>query len=292
MRFVSGAESVTGQNLVACQVKDQIYFYTIKPIMPDQELLVWYCKEFAERLNYSVNGELMEKKIRKFIFEKNRFYNYEIDEKINQFFLFLSFSSFSLDCIGEQLLSDNEVDSSSNMKRENHVDSNDDDIMCAPCPSSLIKESLKRNITARLSLNHQTNSSETSPLENLNLVFTSLQKSTNEDNSSNQLSNLNSHSNSNSNGKLSQTSSRNNSSSISSRTFNNNSNDVCALSNPDEHRTDEGYHSNGGQDELTPPDDSTSEDSDSENNYVLDFSVKGTSTKVLVEQKKEELEVN
>lgn len=59
----------------------------------------------------------------------------------------------------------------------------------------------------------------------------------------------------------------------------------------DEHRTDEGYHSNGGQDELTPPEDS-SEDSDSENNYVLDFSVKGTSTKVLVEQKKEELEVS
>lgn len=67
MRFVSGAESVVGQNLVACQVNNQIYFYTVKPIMPDQELLVWYCKEFAERLNYSVNGELMEKKIRKSI---------------------------------------------------------------------------------------------------------------------------------------------------------------------------------------------------------------------------------
>ena len=68
MRFVSGAESVAGQNLVACQVNNQIYFYTVKPIMPDQELLVWYCKEFAERLNYSVNGELMEKKIRKSIY--------------------------------------------------------------------------------------------------------------------------------------------------------------------------------------------------------------------------------
>lgn len=66
MRFVSGAESVNDQNLVACQFENQIYFITIKPIMPDQELLVWYCKEFAERLNYSVNGELMEKKIRKF----------------------------------------------------------------------------------------------------------------------------------------------------------------------------------------------------------------------------------
>ena len=36
--------------------------------------------------------------------------------------------------------------------------------------------------------------------------------------------------------------------------------------------TDDGYHSNGGPDELTPPEDSS--DSDSDNNYVLDFSVK------------------
>lgn len=38
-------------------------------------------------------------------------------------------------------------------------------------------------------------------------------------------------------------------------------------------RSDEGYHSNGGQDDVfTPPEDSS--DSDSDNNYVLDFSVK------------------
>lgn len=37
--------------------------------------------------------------------------------------------------------------------------------------------------------------------------------------------------------------------------------------------TDDGYHSNGGPDEsLTPPEDSS--DSDSDNNYVLDFSCK------------------
>lgn len=40
-------------------------------------------------------------------------------------------------------------------------------------------------------------------------------------------------------------------------------------------RSDEGYHSNGCHDELTPPEDSS--DSDSENNYVLDFSVKSGS---------------
>lgn len=48
-----------------------IYFYTIKPILPNQELLVWYCREFAERLNYPLTGELMLQRIRKltFIFE-------------------------------------------------------------------------------------------------------------------------------------------------------------------------------------------------------------------------------
>lgn len=34
-------------------------------------------------------------------------------------------------------------------------------------------------------------------------------------------------------------------------------------------RSDEGYHSNGYHDEFTPPEDSS--DSDSDNNYVLDF---------------------
>lgn len=41
-----------------------IYFYTIKPILPNEELLVWYCREFAERLNYPSTGELMLQRIR------------------------------------------------------------------------------------------------------------------------------------------------------------------------------------------------------------------------------------
>lgn len=44
-----------------------IYFYTIKPILPNQELLVWYCKEFAERLNYPLSGELMLQRISKYL---------------------------------------------------------------------------------------------------------------------------------------------------------------------------------------------------------------------------------
>ncbi|XP_022248335.1 PR domain zinc finger protein 2-like, partial [Limulus polyphemus] len=63
MRYVNPAYSSESQNLVACQIRQHIYFYTIKPIAPNQELLVWYCKEFAERLNYPLTGELMLQRI-------------------------------------------------------------------------------------------------------------------------------------------------------------------------------------------------------------------------------------
>ena len=45
----------------------EIYFYTVKPVVPNTELLVWYCREFAERLNYPLTGEMMLEKIRKFL---------------------------------------------------------------------------------------------------------------------------------------------------------------------------------------------------------------------------------
>ncbi|XP_015124265.1 GATA zinc finger domain-containing protein 7 [Diachasma alloeum] len=64
MRYVNPAYSSESQNLIACQYKMNIYFYTIKPILPNQELLVWYCREFAERLNYPLTGELMLQRIR------------------------------------------------------------------------------------------------------------------------------------------------------------------------------------------------------------------------------------
>ncbi|GAB6024081.1 PR domain containing [Chamberlinius hualienensis] len=64
MRFVNPAYSSSNQNLVAFQHERQIFFYTIKPVAPNQELLVWYCKEFAERLNYPPTGELMLQRIR------------------------------------------------------------------------------------------------------------------------------------------------------------------------------------------------------------------------------------
>eukprot|EP00066_Takifugu_rubripes_P018309 XP_011607575.1 PREDICTED: PR domain zinc finger protein 1-like isoform X2 [Takifugu rubripes] len=50
MRYVNPARSVAEQNLVACQNNGEIYFYTIRPVEPNQELLVWYSQEFAQRL--------------------------------------------------------------------------------------------------------------------------------------------------------------------------------------------------------------------------------------------------
>ncbi|XP_065332689.1 PR domain zinc finger protein 1 isoform X1 [Cloeon dipterum] len=64
MRYVNPADSAESQNLIACQYKTNIYFYTTKTIQPDQELLVWYCREFAERLNYPLTGGQMLQRIR------------------------------------------------------------------------------------------------------------------------------------------------------------------------------------------------------------------------------------
>ncbi|XP_040920068.1 PR domain zinc finger protein 1 [Toxotes jaculatrix] len=58
MRYVNPACSVEEQNLVACQSGLEIYFYTIKPLQLGQELLVWYCPEFAQRCNYPPLGQL------------------------------------------------------------------------------------------------------------------------------------------------------------------------------------------------------------------------------------------
>ncbi|KAM9355936.1 PR domain zinc finger protein 1 isoform 2-T2 [Pholidichthys leucotaenia] len=52
MRYVNPACTVEEQNLVACQSGLDIFFYTIKPLQPGQELLVWYSHEFARRCNY------------------------------------------------------------------------------------------------------------------------------------------------------------------------------------------------------------------------------------------------
>ncbi|XP_047617693.1 PR domain zinc finger protein 1 isoform X3 [Phacochoerus africanus] len=58
LRYVNPALSAPEQNLAACQNGMNIYFYTIKPIPANQELLVWYCRDFAERLHHPYPGEL------------------------------------------------------------------------------------------------------------------------------------------------------------------------------------------------------------------------------------------
>ncbi|KAH3889022.1 hypothetical protein DPMN_013068 [Dreissena polymorpha] len=59
MHYVNFSYNSSQQNLIACQIDFNIYFYTIKPIPPNTELLVWYCREYAERLNVPKTGEEM-----------------------------------------------------------------------------------------------------------------------------------------------------------------------------------------------------------------------------------------
>lgn len=48
---------MTVMNLVACQHQEHIYFYTIRDIMPNEELMVWYCRDFAKRMGYDIDPE-------------------------------------------------------------------------------------------------------------------------------------------------------------------------------------------------------------------------------------------
>lgn len=57
MRFVASAYNMTVMNLVACQHQEHIYFYTIRDIMPNEELMVWYCRDFAKRMGYDIDPE-------------------------------------------------------------------------------------------------------------------------------------------------------------------------------------------------------------------------------------------
>ncbi|XP_028996740.1 PR domain zinc finger protein 1 [Betta splendens] len=65
MRYVNPALAVEKQNLVACQSGLDVYFYTIQPLQPGQELLVWYCSEFARRCGYPPLGQLEQSQAQK-----------------------------------------------------------------------------------------------------------------------------------------------------------------------------------------------------------------------------------
>ncbi|XP_041964323.1 PR domain zinc finger protein 1a isoform X1 [Alosa sapidissima] len=69
MRYVNPAHSEQEQNLAACQNGMSIYFYTVQAIPAGQELLVWYCPEFARRLHYPASGEIMMQKLKQSLME-------------------------------------------------------------------------------------------------------------------------------------------------------------------------------------------------------------------------------
>ncbi|XP_067093825.1 PR domain zinc finger protein 1a [Osmerus mordax] len=69
MRYVNPAHSASEQNLAACQNGMEVYFYTVRPVAPGAELLVWYCPEFAQRLHYPPSGELMMQKLKQSLLE-------------------------------------------------------------------------------------------------------------------------------------------------------------------------------------------------------------------------------
>lgn len=50
MRNVRMASNKESQNLVACQMDNDIFFYTIRSIMPNTELLFLYSREYAQRM--------------------------------------------------------------------------------------------------------------------------------------------------------------------------------------------------------------------------------------------------
>ncbi|XP_072911938.1 PR domain zinc finger protein 1a isoform X1 [Hemitrygon akajei] len=64
MRYVNPTRSKQEQCLAACQNGMDIYFYTVKPILANEELLVWYSSEFAERLHYPGSDDLMMIKLK------------------------------------------------------------------------------------------------------------------------------------------------------------------------------------------------------------------------------------
>uniref|UniRef100_A0A8C5PMR5 PR domain zinc finger protein 1 n=1 Tax=Leptobrachium leishanense TaxID=445787 RepID=A0A8C5PMR5_9ANUR len=59
MRYVNPAHSVHKQNLAACQNGMEVYFYTIMPIPANDELRVWYSRDFAKRLNYPMSNDVL-----------------------------------------------------------------------------------------------------------------------------------------------------------------------------------------------------------------------------------------
>ena len=57
MRQVMPAFRNNAWNLLAYQEKNEVYYLTVRNILPGEELCVWYCKEFAERIKEPLTGQ-------------------------------------------------------------------------------------------------------------------------------------------------------------------------------------------------------------------------------------------
>uniref|UniRef100_A0AC35TL46 PR domain zinc finger protein 1 n=1 Tax=Rhabditophanes sp. KR3021 TaxID=114890 RepID=A0AC35TL46_9BILA len=55
MKYVRFSRDRDTQNLVACQQDNNIYFFTLKAIQPNQELTFWYSKELSQRMKVPEN---------------------------------------------------------------------------------------------------------------------------------------------------------------------------------------------------------------------------------------------
>lgn len=53
MKYVVAAKEQSNQNLVAAQIGNDIYFYTVKKIESNTELSFWFSRDYARKLNYS-----------------------------------------------------------------------------------------------------------------------------------------------------------------------------------------------------------------------------------------------
>ena len=50
LRYVNCARNEEEQNLQAFQYQGEIYYRTLRPILPGEELLVWYGEEYGKEL--------------------------------------------------------------------------------------------------------------------------------------------------------------------------------------------------------------------------------------------------
>ncbi|KAL1139176.1 hypothetical protein AAG570_009236 [Ranatra chinensis] len=252
MRYVNPAYSSESQNLIACQYKMSIYFYTIRPILPNQELLVWYCREFAERLNYPLTGELMLQRIRQ-----------QVQQAIPS-------AEKNTDTINNEVTCSSPVVSTTTRPEK---------------PAAILKTSAQQQKENRLQTNNNCatapdyNGVESTNGETGGSDQTSRQTETHRISSSSSFERRRSRGDSMSSCERSPVCGPGSREDATKEEV-----PPTGLPADGSVRSDEGYHSHGYHDDaLTPPEDSTDSD-DGDNNYVLDFSKKTEAMETIPEE--------